>query len=159
MSSKEIFFVDETVISENLSDEGVIRSLRTRLEDMAYALNRKIDGRMSSEENLSGKRIYYESLPESVPENEVFRKIIVFGSLPDSTTKSVPHEINFTDELQFVDIRGAATNPGVSGIPVPQAGSSGTVSLDITGTNLNVTTDTDMTAYTKCFICIEYVKI
>lgn len=91
----------------------------------------------------------------------VFRKVIKFGALPNAATKSVAHGIICTSLVSFTRIYGCATNPSTSFIPIPYASCTDVahnVELNADGTNVNITTGTNRSAYTTTYVVLEYLK-
>ena len=89
----------------------------------------------------------------------VYRKVIQFGPLPNATSKSVPHHIPVVNTYQFIKVLTVPNNPAATGAtpyatPIPNA----TARVDITTTNIVITTTADYSAYTVCSVILEYVK-
>lgn len=92
---------------------------------------------------------------------QVFRTTVNFGALPNTANKAVAHGITFNATTTFTRIYATATdNVGFNAIPVPLqfAGSANKVDLRIDGTNVNIQTNFDATAFTTCYVVIEYIK-
>lgn len=91
----------------------------------------------------------------------IFRKVINFGALPNTGTKSVAHGIGITPSFSFTRIYGCATNPSTSFIPLPYASPvlANNIELNADATNVNVITGSDRTAYTITYIVLEYIKV
>ena len=91
----------------------------------------------------------------------VYRKTIDFGALPNTALKSVPHGITFTTASKMTCIYGCATDP-VNQLYIPLPFSSPTlnknIQLDVDGTNINITTAIDYSAFTMCNVVLEYSK-
>jgi hypothetical protein len=92
-----------------------------------------------------------------------FRMVINFGALPNAATKSVPHNIPITSQYSATLVLGAATNPTATGtnpiwIPVPRVDATDPVALSVTSTNVVITTVTNLSAFTICYIVLEYLK-
>jgi hypothetical protein len=91
----------------------------------------------------------------------VFRKVINFGALPNATTTSVAHGIVCTSLVTFTRIYGCASDPTTSFIPLPYASCTNVahnVELNADGTNVNITTGTNRSAYTTTYVILEYLK-
>ena len=80
----------------------------------------------------------------------VYKKVIDFGALPNSTTKSVEHGISNLKQGIRYDIVGANDNTVFSFYPQIKNVYNG-------GTNINVVTDSNMSAYTVNII-FSYIK-
>jgi len=91
----------------------------------------------------------------------VYRLVVNFGALPNTAAKSVAHNIPINTGFTFTRIYGAASDTtDLEYIPLPYASASGTnnVEVDITATDVVVTTASDMTNYNVTYITIEYMK-
>lgn len=126
-------------------------------------LNVKEIGYYLDEEVLTGKQFIPSSTTNydtSTPFRNVFRMVVNFGQLPNNTTKSVAHNITVNSNFTLVSIYGGATNPSnFNCLPLPfvSAGASGQIELYMDATNINITTTSDRTAWTTCFIVCEYL--
>lgn len=91
----------------------------------------------------------------------IYRKTIDFGALPNTALKSVAHGIAFTTAFKMTIIYGCATDP-VNQLYIPIPFSSPTlnqnIKIDIDGTNINITTAIDYSAFTMCNVVLEYSK-
>ena len=111
---------------------------------------------------------------------------INFGALPNNTTKSVAHGLTIGSTWSFTRIFGTAsdsTGNSYIGIPfadnttsstgtldlstikwedtsasVTSTGTSDSISIEVDTTNVNITTTSDKTAYTTCYVFLEYLK-
>lgn len=136
------------------------------LKKMSNAINIREIGWFLDEELLSGKQFIPTSATTSGADpnqqfRTILRKVIDFGTLPNTGTKSVPHGIVFNANFTLMQIYGAATDPvSFFGIPIPYAATAPiqTVQIFIDQTNINITTLTNQTQYTRCFVVIEYIQ-
>lgn len=92
-----------------------------------------------------------------------FRMVVNFGALPNAGSKSVPHNIPITSAYSATLVVGAATNPTATGtnpiwIPVPRVDATDPVAIYVTPTNVVITTITDLSAFTVCYVVLEYLK-
>lgn len=93
---------------------------------------------------------------------DIYFKTVNFGALPDNTNKSVPHDISNIDLILFKS--GIAYNEDKSTelqLPHIAFGSLSyySISLDVNKTNVVITTGTDRTSLTDCFVTVYYTKI
>jgi len=90
----------------------------------------------------------------------VFRKVINTGVLPNAGIKNIAHNIiTPTSSWLFVNIYGFARNPTTPRwIPMPNGGPTYQVQLDVTATNVNITTTANLTAFTDSYVVLEYLK-
>ena len=92
-----------------------------------------------------------------------FRMVVNFGPLPNAGSKSVPHGIPITSMYSATLVVGAATNPNATGtnpiwIPVPRVDATDPVAIHVTPTNVVITTITDLSSFTVCYVVLEYLK-
>lgn len=131
-----------------------------RETDTALYLNQREIGTyfVGSSEYINGQQWTVGSSPSV----QAFRKVINFGALPNATTKSVAHGIIFTATSSLTRIYAAATRyiPSLSMIPLPYAHPTSNlcIALNADATNINVITASDYSAYTTCYVVIEYLK-
>ncbi len=144
--------------------------LRQYLNIISVSLNTKDSGLYTDQEIITGQQflpIYSTDSSSSLNYRDVFRKVIDFGILPDSTSKSIAHNISTTEDYSIVKLYATATDPAAStlqtAIPIPYvnvAAPADGVQLDMDSTDVIITTTTaNYTSYTRCFIIVEYIKI
>lgn len=137
------------------------------LKKISNAINIREIGWFLDEELLSGKQFIPSDstalLQGTAPQfRTVLRKVIDFGTLPNATTKSVPHGITFDNNFTLVQLYGAATAPGIAAIPIPFLDVINSPALNaeiyIDSTNVVIATTGNLSAYTRCFVTIEYIQ-
>lgn len=144
--------------------EFIIR-LTQRLNDIAIVVNNKESSLYSQNEYYISNQYFPDPALNSTTARKptlrgVFRKVIDFGALPNTATKSVAHGIDLSANTIFTHLYAAATNPGVSYLPIPYASPvlANTIALDVDAVNINITTGSNRTAYTTVYIVLEYIK-
>ena len=155
------FLQQDYIIPEDTSEKDL--KLRDYLNDIAAATNTKDSGIYDAIETITGQQFlptFSTSTASNSTYRSVFRKVIDFGALPNATSKSVAHNIPIGSTYSATRIYAGATNPLTSLIPIPFASPTLNlnISLEITATNVVITTGTNRTAYTRCFVVIEYIK-
>ncbi len=91
------------------------------------------------------------------------RKVINMGALTNTGTTSQLHGITVTNTLRWTRMYGVATapgtvNPALNGISIPYVSTLGSiVELNVTSTRVNVITNDDKTAFTECYVVLEYL--
>ena len=85
------------------------------------------------------------------------RTVVKMGALLNNAAKSVAHGITVSANTVFTHIYGVANNPGTLSYPLPNSGTNA-VSVEVDGTNVIVTTTTDLTAFTDAFVVLEWVE-
>lgn len=131
-----------------------------QLKRISNAVNIREIGWFLDEELLSGKAFIpgINNVSGGATNQQfrsVFRKVIDFGVLPNTGSKAVLHGINVTDNFTLVFMTAAATDPvALLSMPIPNTG----ITMNMDAANVNIITTTDLTAYTRCFVTIEYIQ-
>lgn len=142
--------------------EEFLIKLREYLNSITQVLNTKDSGLYDNVLTITGQQffpLFTTASSSSINYRSVLRKVIDCGSLPNSTTKSVAHGLNFTANDTVTRIYGAATNPNTSWIPLPYSSSilANNIELNVDSSNVNIITGSNRTAYTRTFVVIEYI--
>lgn len=154
-----------------LPDDPKVRQqyVEKRETDTALYLNqREIGSYYVSSEYVNGQQWKVDSNPSV----QAFRKVINFGALPNATTKSVAHGITFNINSVVTRLYAVATHPAPAPptpydpaqqlfLPLPYSDPTNLlncIALNADGTNINITTGSNRTAYTVCYVVIEYLK-
>lgn len=139
--------------------------LYQNVNNIALALNQKDSGLYYQEEFVTGQVYFPNPSLSSTTQQQptprpVFRKVINFGSLPNTGSTSVAHGLTVTANFSFTRIYGAATDPSTSFIPLPYASptDADNIELSVDATNVTITTGSDRTGYTTCYVVLEYLK-
>lgn len=90
----------------------------------------------------------------------VLRKVIDFGALPNTGTKSVAHGITFDYNFTLIQLWASSTDPvAFVAIPIPFASATGGhVEINMNATNINITTTSNRTSFTRTFVVVEYIQ-
>jgi hypothetical protein len=135
-----------------------------QLKKLAIAVNTREIGFFLDEELLSGKAFIPGTNTGGTSQQfrQVLRKVIDFGALPNAGTKSVPHGISFTSNFTLVFMGAYATNPAfLVALPIPYADPGNilnNIAINMDSTNVNITTGTNLTSFTRCYVIIEYLQ-
>jgi len=88
----------------------------------------------------------------------IYKKTVNFGALPDTTGKSVAHNITGLDWV--IEFSGVTYNPSINTyLTLPCASASSyPISLAVSNTNVDVTTTNDRSGYTQSYITLYYTK-
>lgn len=146
-----------------------IANLYMQMNNMAQQVNSKASGYHNTQEFATGETFFPNSSISSTGNTQTsprpsFRKTINMlptGTLPNTGTLSVAHGLTLTASVTGVRLYGVATNAaGTSIIPLPYASptAASNIELNADGTNINIITGSDRTAYTKCIVTIEFLK-
>ncbi len=159
----EIQQIQSSNIDPNLK-ETLIRPYQN-INQMAIVLNTKDSAMYVQEEFINGQ-VYFPNpaLNSTTPGNpqmrQVFRKVIDFGALPNAAAKSVAHGIQQPAWLMTRMYATATDLTAQAYIPVPFASTiavNQNISLECTATNVVITTAVDYSAFTYCFVVLEYM--
>lgn len=159
-------------IPENWEDAR--RVLVEHLRQITEGVNDSEKGFHVDVETLAGKfwtPRARASADDPIVYRNVFRKVVDLEGLDDFSagtppnTQTVAHGITFTENSFITALYGAATDPALSdlnaGIPLPflDVGTlANGIQLDIDGTNINLTSSADYSAYTEAWVVVEYVQ-
>lgn len=157
----------EQIQQEELNKEllkNIFVHLYQDMCNVALALNLKDSGYYQLEEFMNGQ-VYFPNGNDISPNyagRQVFRTVVNFGALPNTTTISMPHNIQVFNSFTFTRIYGAATNPiTMQFIPLPYASASAVannIELKVDSTNVYITTGANQSAYTNTYVILEYLK-
>ena len=144
--------------------------LYQNINNIALVLNIKDSGYYDLQEFINGQ-LYFpnpalsSTTPQSPNYRQVFRTVVNFGPLPNSTTASVAHNIQISTTLptnfSFTRIYATATNPNqTSFLPIPYASNTANanIELSVTNTDVVITTAMDYSMYTTVYCVLEYLK-
>lgn len=157
--------INDLEADENL--KNLLIRLYQNINTISLALNQKDTGIYDTTEFIVGQQYFPNPLLTSqsaiLPQyRQVSRKVINFGPLPNTATKSVPHNIDIQSNYTITRLYGASTNSnGTSMIPLPYASTTAVannIELNIDTTNINIITGIDQTNYTTTYIVIEMIK-
>lgn len=137
--------------------------LRQSINNVALVTNIKDSGYYLPAEFVNGQLYFPNPDPlitapaaKAATYRQVYRIMIDFGALPNAATKSVAHTIpNISADFTFTRMYGAATDPvALSYLAIPNSD----ITLTADAANVNVTTVANLTAYTRTYIVLEYLK-
>lgn len=158
----ELDLLNSTDINTPAFKEMLVR-LYQNLNSVTLALNLKDSAYYVQNEFLNGQVFFPNPNISSTPDNvrQAFRKVVNFGALPNSTTKSVAHGINIMNSFCFTRIYGTASDPiSLAYKPIPYASTvlANNIQIDVDRTNVTITTGAAYSSYSTCYIILEYVK-
>lgn len=99
------------------------------------------------------------SAAQPIP-RQVIRTVVNFGALPDTATKTAAHNIAPTASYTFTRIYATASDTATPKyIPIPYATGTAAdvIELWVDATNVNIKTVSNKTAYTVCYVVLEYI--
>jgi hypothetical protein len=89
----------------------------------------------------------------------IYRKTINFGKLPDTSAKSVAHNITNLDH--FVKVEAVAWTSSKAAAHLPFASPillGGAISLLATSTGIDISTGADRQEFANCYVTLWYTK-
>jgi hypothetical protein len=150
--------------------------LYQNVANIANVLNIKDSGYYNTLEFVNGQLFFSSPFFDSQTAQtavfrQVLRKVINFGALPNTGTKSVAHGITcipfnagppVTPGTTFTRIYGCASDTtGLTYIPIPYASvtsSADNVELYVDATNVNITTGSNLSNYVVTYVILEYLQ-
>lgn len=132
---------------------------------MALSLNTRDAGYYDTQEFVNGQLFFQNpsltSASTTTPVyRQVFRKVINFGALPDTTSASVAHEIAMTEAVTFTRIYGCASDPATNTyLPLPYASPTlaNNIELSVGPVNVTITTGSNRAAFTTTYVVVEWL--
>ncbi len=161
----DISALEQVDISSPQFKELLVR-LYQNVNNIAILLNLKDTGYYPQTEFVNGQLYFPQPTLNSSTQvapifRQVFRLVINFGALPNSTTKSVAHNIAINNAYTFTRIYGCASDTvSFHYIPLPYSSATlaNNIELSVDATNVTVKTAANFSAYTITYIVIEYLK-
>jgi len=138
--------------------------LYQNVTSIATAINQKDTGYYILQEFINAQLFFPLTTGSNSPAGAlrpVYRFVVNFGALPNNTTKSVAHGLTIGSTWTFTRIYGCASDPSTKFLPIPYASASSTsnnIELNVDTTNINIITAANYSAYTTCYVVLEYIK-
>jgi hypothetical protein len=148
----------ETTVDFDGNEKVFKETLTNAYRKVATSVNSKTGGLYQPIEISNSEQFFTPDNPQKL--RNVYRITIDFGALPNATTKSVPHGVNFTSEFTATRIYGASTDAdSLLYIPLPYATASGDdIELLITASEVTIITNSDRSNFIITYVVIEYCK-
>lgn len=123
-------------------------------QSIASAVNNKIGGLYVPEEKINSEQYFDPSNLQKL--KQVYRMTVDFGALPNTSSKSVAHNVSgWNSSWRLTSAWGGASDPvNLQYLPIPNDG----ILLEINSTSVTVTTTSNRSAFTASTIVIEYTK-
>lgn len=140
--------------------------LYQNVNNIAIALNVKDSAVYDTQEFVNGQ-VYFpnpalSSASSTTPtQRQVYRKLINFGTLPNTGTTAVAHGLTVNAAFSFTRIYGCATDPvNFIYLPLPYASPTlvNNIELKADATNVTIITGSNRTAFTITYVILEYIK-
>lgn len=167
--STQVWDVSEVYSTEVTSPafKELLVRMYQNLNLLSLVVNQKDTGIYNDVDEFVNGQTYFPSATtssstysEPVGRN-VFRKVVNFGELPNTASKSVAHGITMTDGTTFTRIYGAATNTTAHAyIPLPYASPTlaSSIELSVDGTNVTIITGSNRSSFDVTYVVLEYLK-
>src|SRR3990167_6382021 len=131
------------------------------------ALNQKSSGLFQFDETVDNN--LWAPIPATVDsaaaqtatQRAEFRKVIDFGALPNNSEKPIAHGIAFDSTFTMTHMYATTTNPTTLNyrqIPYVSEDATELITLRADGTNVYIETFKDLTAFTRTFVVLLYLK-
>lgn len=128
--------------------------------NIARILNLKETGYYLPVEIVNGQQWFTNSSIQ--PTRPAYTTVVNFGALPNAAAKSVAHNISgISAATTFTTMYGAASNTAATlykPIPYVNLIANNSIQLDVDATNVTITTGIDYSAYTACYVVLNYLK-
>lgn len=155
---------------DNLEDPKQSRELIIRLtqkiNEIIIALNLKDTGYYYLTPFVNGQAYFPNpaltaKTSQQPVRRQVFRQVVNFGALPNTALKSVPHGLTPTTNWSFTRIYATASDPvNLVYFPIPNhfVGTGNQSDIDVDAVNVNIQTNYDASAFTICYVVLEYLQ-
>jgi hypothetical protein len=123
-------------------------------QSVVSSVNSKIGGLYVPQEKVNSEQYFDKNNPQRF--KNVYRMVVDFGALPNTTSKSVEHNIpGWNSEFKLTSAWGGATDPTAkTALPIPNDG----ITLLINEADVIITTTSNLSSYTFCTVVVEYTK-
>jgi hypothetical protein len=134
--------------------------LNEKLKAISNALDIREIGWFLDEETLTGQQ-FIPATTSNQQYQPIFRMVINFGVLPDSSTKSVAHNVEVNELFVLMNLYISATDPSdLIGFSLQYwSVASADIELSYTSTDVVVTTQSDYSNYTTSYVVMEYIQL
>lgn len=151
----------------NSSDfKELLVRLYQNLNNIATVVNIKDSAYYDTNEFVNGQQFFPDpSLNSGTTTTATFRPgfrlVVNFGSLPNTGTTNVPHGLTMTSGVTLTRMYGAASDTsGKNYIPIPYASPvlANNIELLADSTDVTIITGSNRSAFTQCYVILEYLK-
>ena len=150
--------------------DPIIQQLLVRLyqnvNEISLVTNVKDTGFYNTDEYVNGQLWFPNPLNNSSDTNatqfrQVLRKVINFGPLPNTATKSVAHGIICNTSTTFTRIYATASDTtGFNYIPIPYSSPilANNIEINVDATDVNITTGSNRSNFNICYVVLEFLQ-
>lgn len=137
-----------------------VGSVTDAFKDVANSVNSK-EGGLYDLQELSNSEQWF-IIGDTQNFRFGYRMTVNFGALPNTGTKSVAHGIaNIDANFSITRLYASASDPvGFNYIPIPFASPvlANNISLSMDNTNVTIITGSNRSAFTICYVIIDYLR-
>lgn len=134
------------------------------LKKISNAVNIREIGWFLDEELLSGKTLFpgmnVQGNESPLQNRQILRQCYNFGALPNTTTKSIAHNVTVDANFTLIALYAGAYDPvHFIGLSIPFASTAGVpVQIDMDVANINIHTLGNFSNYSNTIIVMEYAQ-
>ena len=130
-----------------------LMQLNLNIKDSAYYdTNEFVNGRVFPQSASAPS-----TSTQAINRRQVFRKMVDFGALPNTASKSVPHGIDVTTGFSFTRIYGCASDTtNLVYRPIPNSNTD--IHMRVDATNIIIATSGNFSSYDTTYVILEYLK-
>lgn len=138
--------------------------LYQNINNITLALNLKDSAYYVQQEFVNGQAFFANPNTINFENNprQVYRMVINCGSLPDTATINIAHNINPMSSYTFTRVYGCSSDQtSLSYLPLPYSSSisiADNIELNVDSTYVNITTGSDRSSYVTTYVILEYLK-
>ena len=157
-------FNDSSVTSVEFQD--YMTQLTQAFNNMALVVNQKQTGFFDTVE-FTTSQFWYPVVDPTGVVPPTFRpglRTVYPFAMQNGTidpVQTIAHELTFSTSFMIVGMWGVANWPNNEAINLPYtsiSGPSAFIEVEVNTTDIVITTQFDYSAYTNCFICLDYVQ-
>jgi len=134
----------------------ILLGLSEDINTILLNLNSKENGLYEQIEQITGQSYFNNDSNYGRP---VYRRVIDFGALPNTASKSVNHGLDSSWAYKFTRILAVSSDStNKKYIPIPYASSTSAdiVELSVDSSNVIITTGKDRTSFDTTYVVLEY---
>ena len=124
-------------------------------------LSNQVDTNTSDIQDIKDAEVYSTNEVKTnkkwVDGKPIYRKVFMFGAMPNTTNKDIPH--NISNLGTTIKCYGMAVRTSDSrALPIPDSTPGAEITCGVSNTNVSVITYSDRSSFNDSHIIIEYTK-
>jgi len=140
-------------VAYSQDDKQLLRNIFRKTNELVNIINTKDTGIFNDEEFFTAQQ--WNVGKDQGEQQVLYRKAFDAGALPNIGTLTVAHNLSLDANWDFIKIYGTAKDStGVQWVPLAHPD----ITIVIDNTNINITTTSNLSAYTTTRIILEYTK-